>query len=150
MPERMIRGQYLNQGEDLSSVRKLRTEIFGAGEDEKDPEAVNLYVSLIEGAEDKGIPVGCGRLTLDPEVFRFTIDRVGILEAYRKNGYGEFALRALVDKVNQCGADRVYIREKDLQTEEAERFFRKMFFAPDAENAGLWCAKIEDFHTCCH
>lgn len=145
----MIRGQYINQGEDLEPVLRLRKEIFGSGTDESDPEAVNIFVSLIESADEEGIPVGCGRLNLDMENFRFTVDQVGILTQHRKNGYGEFTLRALVDKVNQCGAERVFIRTADLQTEDAERFFRKMFFRP-CEEEGFWAAEIDSFHTCSH
>ena len=147
--EAMIHGKYVGQGEDLSGILKVREAIFGVREEEKDNDAINLLVSLEENAETNGTPVGCGRLNLDLAEFRFVIDYLGIAEPYRKNGFGEFALRALADKVNQCGADRVYIRKADLKTEEADRFFRKRFFEPAEEEAFL-VAKIASFHTCCH
>ena len=71
-------------------------------------------------------------------------------EEFRRNGYGEFALRTLVDKVNQCGADSVYVEKELVQTEEASAFFRKMFFAPCEEDERFLTAKIDSFHTCCH
>ncbi len=147
--ETMIHGKYVGQGEDLSEVLPVREAIFGVREDEKDSDAINLLVSLEEDASAPGTLIGCGRLKLDLAQFRFEIDYLGIEEPFRKKGFGEFALRALVDKVNQCGADRVYIRKADLKTEEAERFFRKMFFEP-AEDETFLCAKIDSFHTCCH
>ena len=146
----MIQGHYLNQGEDLTDVLAVRKDIFGSGADEKDAEAVNLLVSLIENAQDEGILVGCGRLRMDIEEFRFYIDDLGICEPYRRKGLGEFALRALVDRVNQCGAERVYIERDQIRTETAENFFRKMFFTADPENDRLLTATITSFHTCCH
>lgn len=148
--ETMIHGKYINQGEDLSSVLRIRREIFGTEADEKDPEAVNIIVSLIETAEDSGTEIGCGRLNIDLENFRFIIDMLGILEDFRHKGFGEFALRTLVDKVNQCGADRVYLEKKSIQSAEAERFFRKMFFEQDPEEEGFLSAPVCAFHTCCH
>ncbi len=149
--EQMIRGQYINQGEDLTPVLKIREAVFGTASDEKDQEAVNLLVSLVEHAQDEGVAVGCGRLNLDIENFRFTIDRLGILDTFRKKGYGEFALRALVDKASQCGADRVYIEKEKILTQEAQDFFRRMFFLPsEEENGRFLTAEIASFHTCCH
>ena len=147
--EKMIHGKYVGQGEDLSGVLPVREAIFGIREDEKDKDAINLLVCLEESADSAATLIGCGRLNLDLAQFRFEIDYLGIEEPFRKNGIGEFALRALVDKVNQCGADCVYIKKADLKTEEAECFFRKMFFHP-AEEDGFLCAEIESFHTCCH
>lgn len=148
--EKVIHGKYFNQGEDLSEVLNIRKEIFGQEADERDPEAVNILIRLMDEADDPGIPIGCGRLNMDLAHFRFYIDQLGILEEYRKNGFGEFALRALVDKVNQCGAEKVFIEKKEIAGEEAEGFFRKMFFTPDEEEADFLSAKIDSFHTCCH
>ncbi|MBR2696738.1 MAG: GNAT family N-acetyltransferase [Parasporobacterium sp.] len=148
--DKMIQGRYLNQGEDLSEVLKIREEIFGAGSDEKDPEAVNLLVSLLDDSGDQGTRTGCGRLRMDIENFRFYIDYLGILEPFRRKGLGEFALRALVDKVNQCGADRVFMERDLIRTEEAENFFKKMFFVPWPEDERFLTAEITSFHTCCH
>lgn len=144
----MIHGKYISQGGDLTEVLKVRKEIFGAEADERDPDAVNILVSLVENAQDAGTVVGCGRLNFDLDHFRFYIDRVGILEKYRRNGFGEFALRTLVDKVNQCGAEKVYVEKAAVTNKEAESFFRKLFFQEDEEN--FLSASIDAFHTCCH
>ncbi|MBR3308391.1 MAG: GNAT family N-acetyltransferase [Lachnospiraceae bacterium] len=148
--ELMIHGKYINQGEDLNEVLKMREEIFSVGGDEKDPDAINILVSLEADAADEGVLIGCGRLNFDLDAFRFSIDFVGIREEFRRNGYGEFALRTLVDKVNQCGADKVYVEKELVQTEEAEHFFKKMFFVPCEEDDRFLTAKIDSFHTCCH
>lgn len=148
--ELMIHGKYINQGEDLSEVLKVRQEIFSAAQDEKDPEAINILVSLIADAKDEGTVVGCGRLNFDMEAFRFSIDYLGIKEEFRHNGYGEFALRTLVDKVNQCGADKVFVEKDLIRTEEAASFFEKMFFTQCEEDERFLSAKIDSFHTCCH
>lgn len=145
----MIHGKYVGQGEDLSEVLPIRERIFGVREDSADPEAINLLVSLEENADTAGTIIGCGRLKLDLAAFRFEIDFLGIEEPYRKNGFGEFGLRALVDKVNQCGASEVYIRKENIKSDEAERFFTKMFFEP-ADEAEFLRARIDSFHTCCH
>ncbi len=145
----MIHGKYINQGEDLSDVLQMREVIFGVGEDAKDPEAVNIVVRLVENAADEGTLVGCGRLNFDLEAFRFSIDYLGILEECRHNGYGEFALRTLVDKVNQCGAEEVFVEKALITNPEAEKFFKKMFFEP-SEDERFLSAKITSFHTCCH
>lgn len=146
----MIHGKYINQGEDLNEVLKMREEIFSVGGDEKDPDAINILVSLEADAADEGVLIGCGRLNFDLDAFRFSIDFVGIREEFRRNGYGEFVLRTLVDKVNQCGADKVYVEKELVQTEEAEHFFKKMFFVPCEEDDRFLTAKIDSFHTCCH
>lgn len=148
--EKIIHGKYINQGEDLSEVLKIRKEIFGREADERDPEAVNILVSLMDKAGDPGVQIGCGRLNFDVENFRFYIDELGILKPYRNSGYGEFALRTLVDKVNQCGAERVYVEKDRIDSEEAETFFRKMFFTPCQEEEDFLSAPIDAFHTCCH
>lgn len=146
----MIHGKYINQGEDLSEVLRMREAVFGCGADEKDPEAINIVVRLVEEAKDAGETIGCGRLNFDINAFRFSIDYLGILEPFRHNGYGEFALRTLVDKVNQCGAEQVFLEKAQIKNEEAERFFRKMFFEPSEEDERFLTAKITSFHTCCH
>lgn len=148
--ELMIHGKYINQGEDLSEVLKVRQEIFSAAQDEKDSDAINVLIRLVADAKDEGIIVGCGRLNFDLEAFRFSIDYLGIKEDFRHNGYGEFALRTLVDKVNQCGAEKVYVEKDLIRTEEAKRFFKKMFFTQSEDDERFLSAKIDSFHTCCH
>lgn len=147
--EKLIHGKYTGQGEDLSDVIKVRREIFGCGEDDADKDAVNLLVSLKDNARDTGEVVGTGRLLLDIDRFMFFIDFVGIIPEARRRGYGEFALRALVDKVSQCGAEKVYIEKEKINSSEAQVFFERMFFTPDEDERYL-SAVISSFHSCCH
>lgn len=146
----MIHGKYINQGENLGQVLQLRKQIFAAGEDAKDADAVQVLVSLVDNDTNAETYIGCGRLILDMDAFAFVIDYVGILADFRRNGYGEFALRALVDKVNQCGADCVYIDMQALASEEAKAFFTRFFFRESEQDPGVMRALVSDFHTCNH
>ena len=156
----MIHGRYLNQGEDLTDVLKVRQlSLCDAGmnteEDPLDPEAVNILVDLQDEMTDGAWPyIGCGRILCDVENFRFYIDQIGIRPEFRRKGYGEFALRMLVDKANLCGAKKVWLKlpdDWDLSDpahEEALRFFQQMHFSQEEER---WMsADIEAFHSCCH
>lgn len=156
----MIHGRYLNQGEDLTDVLKVRQlSLCDAGmntaEDHLDPEAVNILVDLKDEMTDEEWPyIGCGRILCDVENFRFYIDQIGIRPEFRGKGYGEFALRMLADKANLCGAQKVWLllpEEWDLSDpahEAALRFFEKMFFTHEE---GRWMsADIAAFHSCCH
>lgn len=180
----MIHGKYINQGEDLTDVLKVRQLSLCDGVngnsdgvladidvstllDDLDPLAVNILVDIPEGEDEDGprINIGCGRILCDVDHFRFYIDQMGILPAYRHKGFGEFALRMLVDKANVCGADKIWLKLPSCWTLDsgcsfadtcktrAMSFFTKMKFVP-AENAdaeGEWMvADISDFHNCCH
>ena len=156
----MIHGKYINQGEDLTDVLKVRQlslcdAQMNTAKDALDSEAVNILIDLQEeeGAGGDAF-IGCGRILCDVEQFRFYIDQVGIIPAFRKKGYGEFALRMLVDKANLCGAKQVWIKlpeEWDLSDPshaDALQFFKGMHFTFVTEK---WmAAEIDDFHSCCH
>ena len=156
----MIHGKYLNQGEDLTDVLKVRQlslcdAQMNTGRDALDDEDVNILVDLVDEPDVKnGTYIGCGRILCDVEQFRFYIDQVGILPAFRKKGYGEFALRMLVDKANLCGAKQVWVRlpdEWDLSDPahaDALKFFETMHFTFVTDR---WmAAEISAFHSCCH
>lgn len=156
----MIHGKYINQGEDLTDVLKVRQlslcdAQMETGEDALDPEAVNILVDLTDEPEaGKNTYIGCGRILCDVEQFRFYIDQVGILPAFRKKGYGEFALRMLVDKANLCGAKQVFVKlpdDWDLSDPlhaDALQFFKGMHF--DFVTDRWMAADIDAFHSCCH
>ncbi|MCQ2513052.1 MAG: GNAT family N-acetyltransferase [Lachnospiraceae bacterium] len=219
----MIHGKYINQGEELTDVLKVRQlslcdamENISGEADELDGLAVNIMVDLpLEdtgaaasesenavgpGACESGakrftgkaletakigvdgkpvLYMGCGRILCDIDRFRFYIDQVGILPGLRNHGFGEFALRMLVDKANLCGAQKVWLKlPEQWASEEAKeralKFFTGMHFkfeAYDEEteaqaaqdgasaqaaggafaNEGRWmAADIDDFHACCH
>ena len=185
----MIHGKYINQGEELTDVLKVRQlslcdaiENVRDEADELDVLAVNILVDLpvekmkaagtiagtsttdglingvgisttdglINGVgtnsiDDAGslktvsagvdgkpvLYMGCGRILCDIEKFRFYIDQVGILPEFRNHGFGEFALRMLVDKANVCGAQKVWLKlpEKWVNEEAKERAVK--FFTGD-------------------
>ncbi len=224
----MIHGKYINQGEELTDVLKVRQlslcdamENIRPEADDMDPMAVNILVDLpletlagidlekygqligdaseleeddaelCDGAEDvadeeacadaelcacaegageastgdiagacansapgkvksaaggkKVLYMGCGRILCDVDRFRFYIDQVAVLPELRKQGFGEFALRMLVDKANICGAQKVWLKLPETwASKEAEaqamKFFTGMHFKPEAydeKEAGL-------------
>lgn len=156
----MIHGKYINQGEDLTDVLKVRQlslcdAQMDPAEDALDPEAVNILVDLKDELEEGTDPfIGCGRILCDVEQFRFYIDQIGIVPAFRKKGYGEFALRMLVDKANLCGAKQVWVKLPDAWDlsdpahADALRFFKTMHFEQVTDK---WmAADIDAFHSCCH
>ena len=156
----MIHGKYINQGEELTDVLKVRQlslcdaiENISGEADELDGLAINILVDLpLEetGAAGKALEtakineygkqvlcMGCGRILCDIDRFRFYIDQVGILPGLRNHGFGEFALRMLVDKANLCGAQKVWLKlPEQWASEEAKeralKFFTGMHFKFEA------------------
>lgn len=144
----MIHGKYVGQGEDLSEVIKIRSAVFEEEvlkeydlHEEYDPMALNAFVDV------EGTPVGAGRLVLNLEEDRFYVDDLCILAPFRGNQYGEFTLRMLADKAEQCNATELWAKVPDF----ASGFFRRFFFKEvGKENAlALMKAQLTDFHTCC-
>ena len=76
----MIHGKYINQGEDLTDVLKVRQlslcdAQMDPAEDALDPEAVNILVDLKDELEEGTDPfIGCGRILCDVEQFRFYME----------------------------------------------------------------------------
>ncbi|MCQ2530953.1 MAG: hypothetical protein MJ086_06830 [Lachnospiraceae bacterium] len=177
----MIHGKYINQGEELTDVLKVRQlslcdaiENISGEADELDGLAVNILVDLpledagaadaaggtgvtgvgvgasTDGPVNKALEtakineygkqvlcMGCGRILCDIDRFRFYIDQVGILPGLRNHGFGEFALRMLVDKANLCGAQKVWLKlPEQWASEEAKeralKFFTGMHFKFEA------------------
>lgn len=143
----MIHGKYIGQGEDLTVVKELREQVFTDGNlpydlhEELDPMALNAVV------DEEGIPVGTARLMLDLEAERFYVDNLCILEPYRGKQYGEFALRMLADKSDQCKAVEIWAEVPDF----AKGFFEKFFFEPVGKSDGLTLMKapLSAFQKCC-
>ncbi|SHI48050.1 GNAT family N-acetyltransferase [Parasporobacterium paucivorans] len=121
----MIRGKYLGFGDDLSGAAHVRNKVLHAGLDEKDNLAINVVVY------DGSHVVGTGRITPDDfslaGSFRFTIDKVCVLEEYRNSGYGDFIVRMLADRAANAGADKVYAHIPV----ECRGFFEKLMFIED-------------------
>lgn len=164
----MIHGKYIGQGEDLTAVKKIRDEVFNETEynfhEELDELAINVIVdtdecidefrnttSQNESCEETEMTkavrtyAACGRLVLDIENDRFYADNICVLKEYRRKHYGEFILRMLADKANECRAEYLWA---DISESCAKPFFEKMFFKEYEGN--LMRAKLEDFHGCCH
>lgn len=120
----MIKGKYLSICDDLSDAVNIRREIFAADLDEKDNIAINTVVY------DGTTPTGTGRIILEDGVF--TIDKTGVLEPLRNQGYGEFIVRLLADKALLSGAEYIYLNSP----ENTVSFFEKLFFKRDIKSIG--------------
>ena len=95
----MIKGQYLSYGDDLTKVHEIRkavfTEEYGIPEDvELDDDDIMAMHVILDYENEK---VGTGRMKYDGETF--ILDKMAVLKEHRNNGYGEFIVRMLLDKV---------------------------------------------------
>lgn len=107
----MIKGVYRYQGDDLTEAFAVRREVFVEEQqideaeeyDDRDAEAIHAVVY-----DEEGRPAATARLLLD-EDGSFHVGRVAVRKACRRQGYGDFAVRMLLDKAFTCGADTVYL-----------------------------------------
>ncbi len=107
----MIKGKFIVQGGDLSDARQVRQAVFIEEQqispeleyDGWDEKAIHAVVY-----DPNSLPVGTGRLLLE-EDGSFHIGRVAVKKECRKQGYGDFVVRMLLDRAFQCGAEEVCI-----------------------------------------
>ena len=163
----MIQGKYLAGKDDLGPVYELRKEVFQrelglAAEmdrDGKDDLAVHAIACLGENT------VAAGRIFFDGE--RFTISHVAVKKEFRRQGYGDFVVRLLINRAMLAGVDDIYadVRMADIQEEgdalalkrqPAQALLEKIGFAvsgePYEEGGCIWlpmCLKKESLHKCC-
>ena len=116
----MIRGTfYLSQGESPAFDFMLAHLI--AAPDAHDRMAVYALVR-----DENDAPSGCGRLFLD-EDGRFTLDRVFVLPASRRQGLGDLLMRMLLFRAQELGAPEVRLASPP----EAVAFFARYGLRPE-------------------
>ena len=104
----MLRGEYIPI-DQLDLALQVRRSVFeeeqglaaSYNEDGLDNQAIHFVV--FEDDE----PVGTGRLLFKNGIYK--IGRIAVLKDKRKYGYGDFIVRALLDRGFQGGADRIYV-----------------------------------------
>ncbi|SFA84224.1 Predicted N-acyltransferase, GNAT family [Acetitomaculum ruminis DSM 5522] len=95
----MIKGVYLSVEDDMSQVKNIREKVFN--EELKVPKEANtdgldkMAMSVI--LDHEGKKVATGRMRFDGE--EFIMDQVAVLKEERGQGYGDFVVRMLLDKV---------------------------------------------------
>ena len=86
----MIEGKWFVQGSDLTQPLAIREAVFGRGMDALDAEAQQVMVYR------EGQPVGAARLWRHDGSFH--MGDIGVLPAYRGQGYGDLLVRLLIFK----------------------------------------------------
>lgn len=122
-----IKGKYLHYGNDLKDVFEIRKQVFqieqGVSQeleqDEYDNEAIHALVYKIG---DDEVPVATGRLIFIDSEYR--IGRICVLKEERKQGYGDFLVKMLIDKAFLAGAKYVSVHAQ----EKAIGFYEKIGF----------------------
>ena len=120
----MIKGQYLSYGDDLTKVHEIRkavfTEEYGIPEDvELDDDDIMAMHVILDYENEK---VGTGRMKDDGETF--ILDKMAVLKEHRNNGYGEFIVRMLLDKVFLANGKEIFTDA----TKDTVEFFKKIGF----------------------
>ena len=120
----MIKGQYLSYGDDLTKVHEIRkavfTEEYGIPEDvELDDDDIMAMHVILDYENEK---VGTGRMKYDGETF--ILDQMAVLKEHRNNGYGEFIVRMLLDKVFLANGKEIFTDA----TKDTVEFFKKIGF----------------------
>ena len=120
----MIKGQYLSYGDDLTKVHEIRkavfTEEYGIPEDvELDDDDIMAMHVILDYENEK---VGTVRMKYDGETF--ILDKMAVLKEHRNNGYGEFIVRMLLDKVFLANGKEIFTDA----TKDTVEFFKKIGF----------------------
>ncbi len=104
----MIQGRYMTEKDDLSQLFQLRKTVF--------KEELGLPPELDQDGQDSwGIHAvayqgealaATGRILFDGEDYR--ISHVATVKDYRKQGYGDFIVRMLINKALLANASQIY------------------------------------------
>lgn len=144
----MIEAKLLNGKDDLAEVIDIRRKVFidelqlplVYKYDDYDGQAIHVIVYL----KDKNTtrPVATGRIVYDGS--NCEIDRICVLKEFRRNKYGDFAVRMLLNKAFLSGINMVIVKTQ----KNVEEFFRSIGFHETKEegydlNHELICLSIE-------
>jgi predicted GNAT family N-acyltransferase len=125
----MITNKWVLGKSDFDEIYAIRKQVFCAEQncpeeldfDETDHYALHLVLYL------NGIPVGTGRIWHDGHGFR--IGRVAVLKEYRGQKLGDLAVRLLLYKVFERGAEEVFIHAQKY----ISQMYLKFGFKEDGE-----------------
>jgi predicted GNAT family N-acyltransferase len=97
----MIHGRFFSPQDDISSCVKIKESVLGDKFND-DLDLFSMHLLVFDNDENA---IGTGRIRFDGD--DFVIDFIAILEEERRKGYGDFALRMMVDRAFQSQADSV-------------------------------------------
>ena len=123
---KMIRGIYLSYNDDLKDVYAIRKAVFTdeMGIDADTERDDNDMMAMHAVLEAEGGMVATGRMKYDGETFE--LDKVAVLPDYRRQGYADFVVRMLLDKVFLADGKTILA---DV-TADAVPFFETIGFKP--------------------
>ncbi len=105
----MVKGRYIEGANNLKCVLDIRKKVFeeefginGGGEALPDD---NMAVHGVAYDDNDNI-VAVGTLYFDG--LKFTIDKIAVLPDYRKQYYGDFILKILIDKAAAVSPTEIY------------------------------------------
>ncbi len=105
----MIRGIYLTYNDDLNDIHSIRKAVFtdelGIPADlEADDNDMMAMHALLQGED--GSYVATARMRFDGETY--ILDKVAVLPDRRRQGYADFVVRMLLDKVFTAEGKVIY------------------------------------------
>lgn len=110
----MIHGKIIHPGGDISKAIEVRKQVFVEEQnipleiELDDIDAISTHVVLFDDNEK---PVGTGRVYPVDEGICM-IGRVSVLKECRRKGYGDFAVRILMDYAFRHGAKKIEIHSQ--------------------------------------
>mgnify|MGYP002854083650 CR=1 FL=1 len=107
----MVRGRYLEGNTQLGEVLSIRKQVIGEelGMPQAAAECPEDMLSVHAVAfDDANRVVAIGSMHYEGE--GFTISRVAVLPEYRKQYYGDFILKMLIDRAALANATEIYAR----------------------------------------
>lgn len=125
----MITSVFIPGDQDLSEPFAIRREVFGKEQDcpeeedfdSFDASALHLMIYVDE------VPAGTGRIWHDGRGFR--IGRLAVLPPYRGQKIGDLALRLLIYKAFNSGAEELFVSAQTYLKD----FYGKFGFVPEGE-----------------
>lgn len=129
----MICGRYYLGLERMEEIAPIRRKVFatelGFPEDILFDEADETAIHALAYKDiNRTIPVASGRL-YKTEEGDYKIGRIAVVKEERKQGFGDFIVRMLVDKALMMGADRVIVGSQP----HAIQFYEKIGFQRTGE-----------------
>ena len=105
----MVKGRYMEGGANIDCVLDIRKKVFeeefgisGAGKTVPGDEMALHAIAYDD--DDKVVAAG----TLYYDGITFTIDKIAVLPQNRKNYYGDFILKILIDKAASMSPSEIY------------------------------------------
>ena len=122
----MVQGKWFPMGSDLQEPLSVRKEVFGIGEEGEDAQAWQVVVY-----DDQDRPAGCARLRWAEGAF--LVERLGVREEKRLQGFGDLLIRLCLFKALTHAARVIRL----VPTPETAAFFAKYGFSSEGEGMSI-------------